>query len=118
MIIQEQGDHLIVIRQTDHAVLSGYFAREAGNENFALPQPLESFQLAATEHDNGWNEWELLPNIDPVTFLPYSFMSLPTQEHIDLYQRGNQRVVKVERYAGLLVSLHDARLDHRTRATT
>jgi len=27
MIIQEQGDHLILIRQTDHAVLSGYFAR-------------------------------------------------------------------------------------------
>ncbi|PYU69919.1 MAG: hypothetical protein DMG49_12250 [Acidobacteria bacterium] len=34
MIIQEHGDHLILIRQTDHAVLSGYFARESGNENF------------------------------------------------------------------------------------
>jgi len=65
MIIQEQGDHLIVIRQTDHAVLSGYFAREAGNENFARPEPLESFQLAATEHDNGWNEWELQPIPSP-----------------------------------------------------
>ena len=30
MIIQEQGDHLVLIRQTDHAVLSGYFARELG----------------------------------------------------------------------------------------
>ncbi len=106
MIIQEHGDHLILIRQTDHAVLSGYFARESGNENFARPEPLESFQLAATEHDNGWNEWELQPRIDPVTFLPYSFMSLPTQEHIDLYQRGIERVVKVDRYAGLLVSMH------------
>src|SRR5437762_12584643 len=81
MIIQEHGDHLILIRQTDHAVLSGYFARELGNEGFARPEPLESFQLAATEHDNGWNEWELQPRIDPVTFLPYSFMSVPTQEH-------------------------------------
>src|SRR5207302_94143 len=117
MIIQEQGDHLIVIRQTDHAILSGYFAREAGNENFARPEPLESFQLAATEHDNGWNEWELQPRIDPVTFLPYSFMSLPTQEHIDLYQPGNERVVKVDRYAGLLVSIHCAGLYDRTRAT-
>jgi len=106
-----------VIRQTDHAVLSGYFAREAGNENFARPEPLESFQLAATEHDNGWNEWELQPRIDPVTFLPYSFMSVPTQEHIDLYQRGIERVVKVDRYAGLLVSMHCAGLYDRTRAT-
>src|SRR5258708_2054641 len=106
MIIQEQGDHLILIRQTDHAVLSGYFARELGNEIFARPEPPESFQLAAEEHDNGWNEWELQPRIDPFTFMPYSFMSLPTQEHIDLYQRGIERVVKVDRYAGLLVSMH------------
>lgn len=117
MIIQEQGDHLVLIRQTDHAILSGYFAREAGNDNFARPEPIESFQLAAAEHDNGWNEWELQPRIDPVTFLPYSFMSLPTQEHTDLYQRGIERVVKVDRYAGLLVSLHCAGLYDRTRAT-
>jgi len=117
MIIQEHGDHLILIRQTDHAVLSGYFARELGNQNFARPEPLESFQLAATEHDNGWNEWELQPRVDPLTFLPYSFMSLPTQEHIDLYQRGIERVVKADRYAGLLVSLHCAGLYDRTRAT-
>jgi Protein of unknown function (DUF3891) len=117
MIIQEHGDHLILIRQTDHAVLSGYFARELGNENFARLEPLESFQLAAAEHDNGWKEWELQPRIDPVSFLPYSFMSLPTREHIDLYQRGIERVVKVDRYAGLLVSMHCAGLYDKTRAT-
>jgi hypothetical protein len=44
-------------------------------------------------------------------------MSLPTQEHIDLYQRGIERVVKMDRYAGLLVSLHCAGLYDRTRAT-
>src|SRR6266850_1335398 len=117
MIIQEHGDHLILIRQTDHAVLSGFFARELGNEIFARPEPLESFQLAAAEHDNGWKEWELQPRIDPVSFLPYSFMSLPTREHIDLYRRGIERVVKVDRYAGLLVSLHCAGLYDKTRAT-
>jgi uncharacterized protein DUF3891 len=117
MIIQEQGDHLVVIRQTDHAVLAGHFARELGNDVFALPAPLESFTLAATEHDNGWNEWELLPEIDPVTFLPYSFMSIPTRDHIELYQRGIERVVKADHYAGLLVSMHCLGLYDRTRAT-
>jgi len=117
MIIQEQGDHLILIRQTDHAVLAGYFAREIGNDNFVRPEPLDSFQLAAAEHDNGWNEWEMQPRIDPVTFLPYSFMSVPTAEHMDLYQRGIERVVKVDRYAGLLVSMHCAGLYDKTRAT-
>ena len=116
MILQEQGDHLVLIRQTDHAVLSGYFARELGNEMFARSEPEESFRLAATEHDNGWNEWELRPRIDPVTFLPYSFMSLPTQEHMDLYHRAIERVVKVDRYAGLLVSMHCAGLYDRSKS--
>ena len=117
MIIQEQGDQLILIRQTDHAVLAGYFARELGNEEFARPEPLESFRLAACEHDNGWSESERAPRIDPVTFLPYSFMSLPTEEHIELYQRGIERVVKADRYAGLLVCLYCSGLYDRTRAT-
>ena len=117
MIIQDHDDHLVIIRQTDHAVLSGFFARELGNELFSKPEPTESFRLAATEHDNGWDEWELLPRIDPVTFLPYSFMSIPTEEHIALYQRGIERVVKADRYAGLLVSMHCAGLYDRTRAT-
>jgi hypothetical protein len=117
MIIQDHDDHLVIIRQTDHAVLSGFFARELGNEVFSKPEPAESFRLAATEHDNGWEEWELQPGIDPVTFLPYSFMSIPTEEHIALYQRGIERVVKADRYAGLLVSMHCAGLYDRTRAT-
>ena len=117
MIIQEQADHLVIIRQTDHAVLSGHFARELGSEVFTAPEPAESFRLAAMEHDNGWDEWELLPGIDPVTFLPYSFMSIPTEEHIELYRRGIERVVKTDHYAGLLVSMHCLGLYDRTRAT-
>ncbi|MGB8474064.1 MAG: DUF3891 family protein [Candidatus Acidiferrum sp.] len=117
MIIQEQGDNLILIRQTDHAMLSGFFARAMGNELFSRPEPFESFCLAAAEHDNGWNEWELLPQIDPKTFTPYNFMSIPTEEHIALYQRGIERVVRADHYAGLLVSMHCAGLYDRTRAT-
>jgi len=117
MIIQEQGDQFILIRQTDHAMLSGFFARALGNKVFSRPEPFESFCLAATEHDNGWNESELLPQIDPKTFTPYNFMSIPTEEHIALYQRGIERVVRVDHYAGLLVSMHCAGLYDRTRAT-
>src|SRR5229473_3149311 len=117
MIVQEQGDELVLIRQTDHAVLSGFLAREWGNELFQRPEPFESLRLAAAEHDNGWREWELLPQIDPKTRSPYSFMSLPTDVHIALYQRGIERVVKSDRYAGLLVSIHASGLYDRSRAT-
>ena len=117
MIIQEQGDQLVLIRQTDHAVLSGFLAREWGNEQFTRPEPFASFCLAAAEHDNGWREWELLPGLDLKTRLPYSFTSIPTEEHIALYQRGIERLIKIDHYAGLLVSMHCAELYDRTRAT-
>jgi hypothetical protein len=117
MILHEQDNELILIRQTDHALLSGFFAREWGNDQFTRPEPFESFRLAAAEHDNGWREWEILPQIDPATFLPYSFMSIPTADHIALYQEGIERILKVDRYAALLVSMHCASLYDRTRAT-
>jgi len=117
MILQERGEDLLVIRQTDHAVLAGFLARQWGNDLFRRPEAFESFCLAVREHDNGWGEWELAPQIDPKTRVPYTFMSIPTEEHVALYQRGIERVVQVDRYAGLLVSLHCAGLYDRSRAT-
>ena len=117
MILQEHGNDLLLIRQTDHAVLSGFFARQWGNDLFQRPEPFDSFLTAVTEHDNGWLEWEMAPQLDPKTHLPYSFMSLPTEQHIALYERGIERVVKSDRYAGLLVSMHCQELYDRTRAT-
>ncbi len=116
-MILQQSDPILVIRQTDHAFLSGFFAREWGNEIYSRPQPFSSFCLAAEEHDNGWQEWEMHAGIDPKTFTPYSFMTVPTDEHISLYQRGIARIVKVDLYAGLLVAAHCMGLYDRSRAT-
>ena len=116
-MILQQDDPMVVIRQTDHAFLAGFFAREWGNETFARPEPFASFCLAAAEHDNGWQEWELAPGVDPKTFTPYSFMTVPTEEHVALYQRGIERAVKADLYAGLLVATHCMGLYDRAKAT-
>jgi hypothetical protein len=117
MILQEQGDQIVVVRQTDHALLAGFLASQWGNETFARPELFESFCLAAREHDNGWAEWEIAPRIDPKTRLPYTFMSIPTEEHVALYERGIERVAGADPYAGVLVSLHCTGLYDRARAT-
>lgn len=117
MIVQQHGDPMVVIRQTDHAFLSGFFAREWGNEVFERPEPFASFCLAAAEHDNGWQEWEMLPGVDPKTFAPHTFMTVPTDEHIALYQRGIERAVRVDLYAGMLIVGHCMDLYDRARAT-
>jgi len=117
MILQDHGDQLVIIRQTDHATLAGFFAREWGNELFTRPEPFDSFRLATAEHDNGWSDWELYPQIDRATFLPYTFMSIPTFEHIEIYKRGIDRIVQEDRCAGLLVAMHAVGLYDRSRAT-
>jgi hypothetical protein len=117
LIIREQGDQLLLIRQTDHAFLAGFFAKEWGNEEFPRPEPFESFCLAVSEHDNGWSEWEMQPSLDPRSRMPYSFMSIPTEEHIALYQKGIERLVKADHYAALLVSMHATGLYDKARAT-
>jgi hypothetical protein len=120
ILVEERGDRepeLLVMRQTDHAFLAGFFAREWGNERFNKPQPNASFCLAAAEHDNGWAERELKPELDAKTRLPYSFMSLPTAAHIALYHKGIERLVKVDHYAGLLACIHTVALYDRARAT-
>lgn len=117
MIVQQHGDPIEVIRQTDHAFLSGFFAREWGNEVFERPEPFASFCLAAAEHDNGWQEWEMLPGVDPKTFAPHTFMTVPTDEHIALYQRGIERAVRADLYTGMLIVGHCMNLYDRARAT-
>ncbi len=116
-MILQQGDPMVIIRQTDHAFLAGFLAREWGNETFSRPEPFSSFCLAAAEHDNGWQEWEMLVGVDPKTFAPYNFMTVPTEEHIALYQRGIERVVKADPYAGLLVATHCMGLYDKSHAT-
>ncbi len=117
MIVQEQDSQLVVIRQTDHAMLAGFLARHWGNAMFRRPEPFASFCLAAAEHDNGWTEWEMNPEVDSVAFTPYTYLSIPTAEHMELYRRGIERLVKANHYAGLLASLHSANLYDKTRAT-
>lgn len=117
MIVQSQDGQLLIIRQTDHALLAGFFARQWGNDLFTRPEPFESFCLAAEEHDNGWREWELVPGIDPATFLPYTFMSIPSEEHMALYERGLARIIGADAYAGLLTCTHIEQLYDHTRAT-
>jgi Protein of unknown function (DUF3891) len=119
ILVDEKGrsESLLVIRQTDHAFLAAFFARAWGNERFSKPQLNGSFCLAVAEHDNGWSDWELQPTVDPKTHLPYSFMSIPTETHVAIYQRGIERLVKVDHYAGLLVTLHASELYDRGRAT-
>ena len=60
MIIRDAGDSWQIVFQSDHADLSGAFARawaEKGHRH-------DSLVVAAERHDDGWAVWEQAPQVD------------------------------------------------------
>jgi hypothetical protein len=106
MIVQPRASELLLIRQTDHAALSGELAARWGNADFAPLAPRDSMVTAAAHHDDGWRTWEAAPRVDPRTQRPYQFTDLPLAEHAAFYLTGVDEVAARDGYAGLLVCLH------------
>jgi hypothetical protein len=110
MIVRRRDGQLLLIRQTDHAVLAGDLARHWGNAGFAAPSPRDPVLFAAERHDDGWLIWEAAPRVDPATRRPHQFTSLPIAEHVGFYRTGIERVMARDSYAGLLTIMHLAGL--------
>ncbi len=110
MIVQRRDGQLLLIRQTDHAVLAADLARHWGNASFAAPFPRDPVVFAAEHHDDGWSIWEAAPRVDPTTRRPYQFTALPIAEHVGFYRSGIESVVARDPYAGLLTAMHLAGL--------
>ncbi len=111
MIIRESDDgRLLLIRQTEHARLCGVMAGSWDDESLASAEPRDAVALAAAEHDNGWQEWEVEPRLNPETGRPYSYIDIPIEQHLPIYRRGVARAFEIDPYVGILVSLHGSLL--------
>jgi len=106
MIVRRREDTLVLVAQLDHAALSGTFARHWGNGQFARPEPLEPVVLAAARHDEGWREHDAQPLYDAAGQAPTHFRTIDVRTHIPFYRDGIERIVALDPYAGLLVSMH------------
>ena len=109
MLHRRAGGELVLVGQPAHALVAGRLAR-AWAEPFA---PREDVCLAAEQHDVGWTDWELAPELDPGTGLPYTFADLPVPRRLALWTGAAERLVPQSRYAALLVSLHGTLLVER-----
>jgi len=113
MLYREVKQGKIAITQPMHARLAGQLARAWGNERFGEVQPWEEVCLGTEQHDAGHTAWEQAPTLNPQTGLPYSFLEMPRQLHVQLWSQAARRVLPQGRYAALLVSLHGTRLYQR-----
>ena len=111
MVLRPDGDDAtICIGQASHAWITGQLARA-----WRDVEPYEDVCLAAEQHDVGWTEYDLAPELNPDTGLPRSFMEIDFATRMRIWEPAPHRVESQSLYAALLVSLHGSTL-HRQMA--
>ncbi len=113
MLHREDPDGLIVIAQPMHGWIAGQLARHWGNARFGTFAPWEEVCLGAEQHDVGMSAWERAPTLNPRTGRPYTFMNMPTREHVRGWTEAGRLALVQGRYAALLTSLHGTGLYER-----
>ena len=104
MIVCDLGDRWQIVMQTDHADLSGEFARRWKQRT----DRSDSLEIAAERHDDGWAVWEQAPMIDVGSGAPLNFLDVGVLAHLAFYRAGIAAITEQDPYAGLLVSMHGA----------
>src|SRR5918912_227416 len=104
MIVCDTGDRWQIVMQTDHADLSGEFARRWKQRT----DRSASLRVAAERHDDGWAVWEQAPMCDLETGKPVNFLDVDVLSHLAFYRAGIAAITEQDPYAGLLVSMHGA----------
>ncbi|GIP31654.1 hypothetical protein J2TS4_08640 [Paenibacillus sp. J2TS4] len=107
MVVRETEHEIIMVRQHDHAQLSGEIAKHF--KSFFTDDPyFEDTLLAIYQHDLGWVRLDEVPMWNDRTSLPFSFMDFPLLPKLTHYTYGLDQIERMNKYAGLLCSLHYA----------
>jgi hypothetical protein len=105
VIVREEGAELVLVRQADHALLSGWLAAAWGAPPWTAPRPHHGSVVGARLHDLAWTAFdETLPRRPDGR--PFAFHEVPRAVTTRLYRQGADAVEALEPYAGLLTSLH------------
>ncbi len=102
MIVRETSGSFLLVKQHDHALVSGEFARHWTER----PWPLVPTLYAISHHDVAWKELDGTVRWNEETGRPYSFMDYPSGPKMEAYKAGVDLVEAHDPYAGCLCSMH------------
>ncbi|SIS53739.1 DUF3891 family protein [Salimicrobium flavidum] len=106
MIVREYKEGFIMIRQHDHALISGKMARQ-WRKDFLLTSRIRSEADWAIEvHDRAWIPLDKKPLWNEEKQRPFSFIDYPLEEKLQAYRSGIEETAKESLYAGILTSMH------------
>jgi hypothetical protein len=106
MIVRETKEGYILVKQHDHAHLSGQLADHWKEEFFKGKDKKEEVLYAVYQHDRGWISLDESPFWNDRDDVPYSFMDFPLVPKLVHYEFGIDKVKENNSYAALLCSLH------------
>lgn len=106
MIVREISDGFVLIKQHDHALISGEFAQRWK----AKPRPLNSTLYTVSQHDRAWRPLDEEALWNEEKGRPYSFVDYPAEPKVRAYERGIDSLEAEDRYAACLCSKHYERL--------
>jgi hypothetical protein len=102
MIVREKHDAYVLVKQHDHGLASGEFARYWARK----PRPLESTLYAIAHHDVAWRGPDARVRWNEETGRPYSFADYPPEPKVRAYLEGIDWLEKRDPYAACLCSMH------------
>jgi len=104
MIVRKEASGIVLVGQTDHSRLVGQFAAHWGNARFEPVQPYDSVVRAAVYHDYGWLSYETNPIVNDAGETP-DFRQVGAKQ-LASYQWCVDWMTGIDRYSGLIVSMH------------
>src|SRR3954469_9741168 len=90
----------LLISEVDHARLSGELMR-----HWKEKLPAEVVEGIA-RHDDGWADWELEPKLKPELGAPYSFLGMPLEDSLAIWDKSIESARKIGPLAGWIVGGH------------
>ena len=114
MIVRTDLDPPLFITQADHAALAATIMR--GWDSGGLPESPRhvAIMLAIQAHDNGWQEADAEPCLDPANGRVLDFVHVPEDVRHAVWKRGVVRLAG-EPYAAALVAQHALHVYRRMR---
>lgn len=113
MIVRREANRTLLIRQRDHALLSGALAA-------AMPMaPLDGLGCreelieAIRRHDDGWQGWDAAPKVDRHSGMPLGFDQMEPAESRKIWAASIDAATEAGNLAGWVVAGHFVELAER-----
>ena len=116
MIVRRENRSWSLIAQIDHARHAAEISDAWKEGPFGGEGITASLRYATSDHDLGWTETDLNPEIDPETGAPSNFIRVDEATHTSFYARAVRTIADTDPTAAYLVSLHASGLYSRRYA--